>query len=105
MPHPSALSKRHRFPAESIRHAVWLYERLLLRYRAVEELLAERGIPVSYETVRRWGRQFGQAYADGVRRRGTPTGYADGVRRRGTPTGFADAVPDRATRGAWTRCS
>src|SRR4051812_1478867 len=46
---------RHRFPPEVIRHAVWLYLRFTLSYRDVEELLAERGLDISYETVRRWG--------------------------------------------------
>jgi putative transposase len=66
---PSPLSKRHRFPGEIISHAVWLYFRFLLSYRDVEELLAERGIAVSYETVRRWCRKFGPTFADGLRRR------------------------------------
>ncbi len=48
---------------------MWLYFRFLLSYRDVEELLAERGIAVSYETIRRWCRKFGQAFADGLRRR------------------------------------
>ena len=48
---------------------MWLYYRFLLSYRDVEELLVERGISVSYETVRRWCRKVGQAFADGVRRR------------------------------------
>src|SRR5215211_4686106 len=69
MQQPSSLYKRHRFPGEIISHAVWLYYRFLLSYRDVEELLAERGIAVSYETVRRWCRKFGQAFADGLRRR------------------------------------
>ena len=66
---PSPLYRRHRFPGELISHAVWLYYRFLLSYRDVEELLAERGIAVSYETIRRWSRKFGQRFADGVRRR------------------------------------
>jgi len=66
---PSPLYRRHRFPGELISHAVWLYYRFLLSYRDVEELLAERGIAVSYETIRRWSRKFGQMFADGVRRR------------------------------------
>jgi transposase-like protein len=45
---------RHRFPSEIIQHAVWLYFRFPLSYRDVEDLLAERGIEVSYETIRRW---------------------------------------------------
>jgi putative transposase len=66
---PSPLSKRHRFPGEIISHAVWRSFRFLLSYRDVEELLAERGIAVSYETIRRWCRKFGPTFADGVRRR------------------------------------
>ena len=69
MHQPSALYLRHRFPGEIISHAVWLYYRFLLSYRDVEELLAERGIAVSYETIRQWCRKFGPAFADGVRRR------------------------------------
>ncbi len=68
MHQPSSFYARHRFPGEIISHAVWRYYRFLLSYRDVEELLAERGIAVSYETVRRWCRKFGQAFADGVRR-------------------------------------
>jgi transposase-like protein len=49
----------HRFPVALIRHAVWLYLRFTLSYRAVEDLLAERGIDVSYETIRRWVLKFG----------------------------------------------
>jgi len=45
--------KRHRFPPDIIRHAVWLYARFTLSYRDVEDLLAERGLDISYETVRR----------------------------------------------------
>jgi putative transposase len=54
---------RHQFPAEFIQHAVWLYLRFTLSYCDVEELLAERGIETSYETVRRWGLKFGSAFA------------------------------------------
>jgi hypothetical protein len=46
--------RRHRFPPEIIQHAIWLYLRFTLSYRDVEELLAERGLDISYETVRRW---------------------------------------------------
>jgi transposase-like protein len=49
---------RHRFPKEIIRHAVWLYYRFCLSYRDVEDLLAERGFNVSYETIRRWCIRF-----------------------------------------------
>jgi putative transposase len=59
---------RHQFPAEIIRHAVWLYLRFTLSYRDVEELLAERGIEVSYETARRWVLKFGPMFARNLRR-------------------------------------
>src|ERR687897_1900818 len=66
---------RHQFPAEIIRHATWLYLRFTLSYRDVEELLAERGIETSYETVRRWVLKFGPAFARNLRRlRPKPTG-------------------------------
>ena len=55
--------KRFRYPSEIISHAVWLYHRFCLSFRDVEELLAARGIIVSYETIRRWCLKFGQTYA------------------------------------------
>ena len=61
--------KRHRFPPEIIAHAVWLYFRFPLSLRLVEEMLLERGIVVSYETVRRWALKFGPAYARCLRRK------------------------------------
>jgi putative transposase len=61
--------KRHRFPREIIAHAVWLYVRFLLSFRLIEEMLLERGIIVSYETVRRWSLKFGAAFARGLRRK------------------------------------
>src|SRR3954469_3222517 len=60
--------RRHRFPAPIIQHAVWLYLRFTLSYRDVEELLAERGLEVSYETVRRWGLKFGPGFRRRLRR-------------------------------------
>ena len=51
--------KRHRFPLQIVAHAVWLYLRFNLSLREVEEMLLERGIDVSYETVRRWIAKFG----------------------------------------------
>src|ERR1700704_3295759 len=60
---------RHRFPAEIITHAVWLYHVFNLSLRDVELLLAERGIVVSYETIRRWCRKFGESFAKRLRRR------------------------------------
>jgi putative transposase len=60
---------RHQFPPTVIRHAVWLYHRFTLSYRDVEELLAERGVDVSYESVRRWVLKFGPQFATGLARR------------------------------------
>ncbi len=61
--------KGFRFPQEIISHAVWLYHRFPLSFRDVEELLYERGVVVTYETVRQWCRKFGQAYANQLRQR------------------------------------
>jgi len=61
--------QRHRFPSEIISHAVWLYHRFCLSFREVEELLAERGITVTYETVRQWCQKFGPAYARKLKKR------------------------------------
>ena len=61
--------RRHRFPIEIISHAVWLYHRFCLSFRDVEDLLAERGISVTHETIRQWCRKFGHDYARKLRRR------------------------------------
>ncbi len=61
--------KRHRSPPEIIGHAVWLYFRFALSHRDVEELLAERVVILTYETVRQWCQKFGQRYANELRRR------------------------------------
>jgi putative transposase len=61
--------KRHRSPPEIIAHAVWLYFRFPLSLRLVEEMLLERSIVVSYETVRRWAVKFGPAYARHLKRK------------------------------------
>ena len=66
---PSISYKRHWFPPEIIAHAVWLYVRFNLSLREVEEMLLERGIDVSYETVRRWTVKFGPEIARALRRR------------------------------------
>jgi putative transposase len=60
---------RHRFPPAIIHRAIWLYFRFPLSFRDVEEMLAERGIEVSFETVRRWVLKFGPAIAANVRSR------------------------------------
>jgi len=66
----------HRFPADIIRHAVWFYARFTLSYRDVEDLLAERGLDISFEPVRRWFLKFGWPIARNLRRtRPTPSDY------------------------------
>jgi putative transposase len=60
---------RHRFPAEVISYAIWLYFRFPLSLRMVEEMLAARGLLVSHETVRQWALKFGQDFANQIRRR------------------------------------
>jgi putative transposase len=62
MNRPTDLYKRYRFPAEIIQYAVWLYYRFNLSHRDIEDLLAERGISVSYESVRLWCNKFGPQY-------------------------------------------
>ena len=57
-----------RFPREIISHGVWLYHRFSLSFRDVEELLAKRGVIVTYETIRQWCRKFGPEYARRLRR-------------------------------------
>jgi transposase-like protein len=64
-----SLYHRHRFPAQIISHCVWLYFRFALSFRDVEEMLAMRGVSLSYETVREWCLKFGQTYANDLRRR------------------------------------
>ena len=61
--------KRHRFPADVIRHAVWLYFRFSLSFRDVEEMLAQRGIEVSYETIRCWTIKLGPLIARRLKKR------------------------------------
>jgi transposase-like protein len=60
--------KRHRFPPDVIRYAVWLYYRFTLSLRDVEDLLAERGIEVSYETIRKWCDKFGPQIARNLKK-------------------------------------
>jgi putative transposase len=63
------LYRRHRFPADVIAHAVWLYFRFPLSLRMVEDLLAARGINVSHQTVRLWAEKFGRHFANDIRKR------------------------------------
>src|SRR5947209_5966195 len=74
---------RHRFPAEIISYAVWLYHVFSLSLRDIELLLAERGVSVTHESIRGWCGKFG----------------------RNSPTGSADAGHGPETFGTWTRCS
>src|SRR5216684_194 len=60
--------RRHRFPPVVIQHAVWLYLRFTLSYRDVEDLLAERGLDISYETIRSWVLKFGPVIKRRLRR-------------------------------------
>ena len=74
--------RRHRFHPDIIRQAVWFYFRFMMSYRDAEDLLAERGIEFSYETVRLWVLKFGQAYARRISRRRAPAfdvWHLDGV--------------------------
>ena len=64
-----SLYKRHRFPPEIIKYAVWLYYRFNLSYRDIEDILAERGIIVSYEAIRLWCNKFGPKFARKLKRR------------------------------------
>jgi putative transposase len=61
------LYMHHRFPVEIIGHCVWLYFRFCLSYRDVEELMAERGVILTYEAVRYWCRKFGQTHENQLR--------------------------------------
>ena len=77
MPAPipaAALYRGYRFPPEIISYAVWLYLRFSLSLRDVEELLAERGVAVTYETLGQWVRKFGPVFAQELRRRGRRPG-------------------------------
>ena len=75
MSRSASLYKRHRFPPEIIQHAVWLYHRFNLSHRDMEDPLAERGIAVSYESIRLWCIKFGPRYARRLKRR--HRGYGD----------------------------
>ena len=65
----SSSYKGHRCPPEIVAHCGWLYHRFPLSFREVEELMLQRGVVVSYETIRAWCAKFGQAYANQLRRR------------------------------------
>ena len=65
----SSIYARHRFHPDIIRRAVWMYFRFNLSFRDIEELMIERGIDVSYETIRRWVNKFGSTYAKRIKSR------------------------------------
>jgi len=71
--------KRYRFPSEIIQYAVWLYHRLNLSHRDIEDLLSERGIQVSYEAIRLWCNKFGPEYAKQLKRK--RRGFGDTVKQ------------------------
>jgi putative transposase len=71
----SSLYKRHRFPPDIISYAVWLYYRFNLSHRDIEDLLAERSITVSYESIRLWCKKFGPKFARRLKRK--HQGYGD----------------------------
>ncbi len=75
MKRPTTIFKRHRFPPEIIQYAVWLYHRFSLSHRDIEDLLAERGISVSYEAIRLWCNKFGPKYARRLKK--NHQGYGD----------------------------
>lgn len=74
MPDDVACYPRYRFPSTIISHAVWLYYRFRLSFGDVKDLLAQRGITVSYETIRHWCDTFGLTYARRLRHRAGPVG-------------------------------
>ena len=64
----TSLYRRHRFSAEIISHCVWLYFRFCLSYWDIEEMMAARGVSVTYESIRQWCQKFGQTFASELRR-------------------------------------
>jgi len=69
MNRPANLYKRHRFPPTIIQYAVWLHHRFRLSHRDIEDLLTERGVEVSYESVRLWCNKFGPHFSRRLRRK------------------------------------
>lgn len=87
---------RHRFPGEIISHCVWLCFRFALSFRDVEEMLAMRGVSLSYESVREWCLKFGQTYAKGLRHkspRPSDRWYLDEVFLKSTDDFITFGVP------------
>jgi putative transposase len=78
----SPLYHRHRFPSDVIAQAVWLYFRFPLSLRMIEDLLAERGITVSHQTVRAWAEKYERHFATDIRRRSTASFLTSGISTR-----------------------
>ena len=91
---------RHQFPPLVIQHAIWLYVRFTLSYRDVEELLAQRGLEVSYETIRRWVLKFGPTI--GPRSRTSQCDNENATcsasNRRGRPSASCPSMPPSTIR-------
>jgi len=68
----TSIYSRHRFHPDVIRRAVWMYFRFNLSFRDVEEFMIERGVDLSYETIRRWVDKFGTIYAKRIKSRSEP---------------------------------
>ena len=93
----------YRYPAELISYAIWLYFRFPLGLRMVEEMLAARGISVTYETIRRWGLKFGREFANRIRRRAPCRGDKWGSVRFGATATNLDILLRGARLGAIDR--
>src|SRR6266849_7108089 len=104
-PMPSiSLYHRHRFPAEIFSHCVWLYFRFALSFRDVEEMLAMRGVSLSYETVREWCLNFGQTYANGLRHKSPPSPWRPMASRRSVSKDQRTSpLPLACSRSGWRR--
>jgi putative transposase len=90
-PPQNSIYAGYRYPAELISHAVWLYFRFPLSLRMVEEMLAARGISVTYETVRQWGLKFGRELANRIRRR-APAAATNGTSMRSSSPSLGRSI-------------
>ena len=88
----SSMYKRHRFPREIIQHVVWLYHRFNLSSRDIEDLMAERGIAISYESIRLWCIKFGPKYA--MRLRSRHQDYGDTLKLRSYGVAHRELIPN-----------
>jgi hypothetical protein len=88
----------YRFPAEIISYSVWLYYRFSLSFRDIEDLLAQRGVEVSYETIRQWCEKFGREYASRVRRKQPRRGFVTNLELDEFGSGPAEVLRGSACR-------